>query len=217
MTNVQNNSADCSGKGLLPIHGKKIDVLILGSFPSSQSLLKNQYYGNPRNQFWQIIDCLFQIDHHLPYIERISRLAGHGTALWDVVSACCRKGSADIQIRNPVLNDISGFLCAFPTPRLIVLNGSTAGRYYHQVKVPPPVHAIILPSTSPANTRYTLAEKVKAWEVILAPGTRQTAIGQKSASHVELQEDHVIESVETTEHCCGITENRNPRDLLGEG
>jgi len=172
MTATQDISAEHSEKGLLPIHGETIAILILGSFPGKQSLLKKEYYGNPRNHFWQIIDSLFHIDCYLPYSIRKSRLTEHGIALWDVVSTCCRSGSADIRIRDPVFNDIAGFLGAYPPPRLIVLNGKTAGRYYHQLKAPPPVRAIILPSTSPANTRFTLMEKVKAWEVIRTPRTR---------------------------------------------
>ena len=43
------------------------EVLILGSFPGRQSLLKKEYYGNPRNHFWHIMEALFSIDRHLPY------------------------------------------------------------------------------------------------------------------------------------------------------
>ena len=153
--------------GLPPIHGASIEVLILGSFPGRQSLQKKEYYGNPRNQFWQIMDFLFQIDRRLPYVNRASLLAGHGIALWDVISTCCHQGSADSRIRDPVFNDIMDFLSSFPLPRLIVFNGTSAGRYYRQLNIPVSVPYEVLPSTSPANTRYPLSEKVKRWEIIL--------------------------------------------------
>jgi TDG/mug DNA glycosylase family protein len=152
--------------GFLPVTGDLPRVLILGSFPSIQSLRHCEYYGNPQNHFWKIMDALFAIDPLLPYRERIEYLTGHHIALWDVVRTCKRRGSADDKIREPVFNDISGFLTAHPTVRLIVLNGTAAGRYYHRMNMTPDIENNILPSTSPANTRYTLAEKVGAWKIV---------------------------------------------------
>ncbi|MFA4850822.1 MAG: DNA-deoxyinosine glycosylase [Methanoregula sp.] len=154
--------------GFLPVTGDMPKVLILGSFPSIQSLRHCEYYGNPQNHFWKIMESLFAIDHCLPYHERITHLTGHHIALWDVVRTCTRKGSADEKIREPVFNDISGFLTAHPTVRLIVLNGTAAGRYFHVMNITPAIENRILTSTSPANTRYTLAEKVKEWEIVRA-------------------------------------------------
>ena len=153
--------------GLPPVHGKLPEVVILGSFPSSQSLLKKEYYGNPRNHFWQILEVLFSLDRHLPYSVRTSRLIDHRIALWDVICTCSREGSADARIRNPVFNDLSGFLESYPTLRLVALNGSSAGRYYHQLNISAVVPAVVLPTTSPANTHYSLDEKISRWEIIL--------------------------------------------------
>jgi TDG/mug DNA glycosylase family protein len=150
----------------LPITGDSPRVLILGSFPSIQSLRHTEYYGNPQNHFWKIMDALFAIDHRLPYHERIKYLTGQHLALWDVVRTCTRKGSADEEIREPAFNDISGFLTAHPSVRLIMLNGATAGRYFRRMNLTPVIENHILPSTSPANTRYTLAEKVRGWEIV---------------------------------------------------
>jgi len=159
--------------GFLPVTGDTPRVLILGSFPSVQSLRHTEYYGNPQNHFWKIMESLFGIGHLLPYRERIAYLTGHHIALWDVVLTCKRKGSADEEIRMPVFNDISGVLTAHPTVRLIVLNGSAAGRYYRLMNMPPSIENCVLPSTSPANTRYTLAEKVGAWEIVRANSERE--------------------------------------------
>jgi len=159
--------------GFLPVTGDTPRVLILGSFPSVQSLRHSEYYGNPQNHFWKIMELLFAIDHLLPYRDRIEYLTGHHIALWDVVQSCTRRGSADDEIREPVFNDISGFFTAHPTVRLIVLNGTAAGRYYRWMNMPPAIEKRVLPSTSPANTRYTLAEKVKAWEIVRANNERE--------------------------------------------
>ncbi|PKL67712.1 MAG: DNA-deoxyinosine glycosylase [Methanomicrobiales archaeon HGW-Methanomicrobiales-1] len=152
--------------GFQPETGDTPRVLILGSFPSIQSLRHTEYYGNPQNHFWKIMESLFEIDHRLPYRDRVALLTGHHIALWDVVCSCSRKGSADEKIKEPVVNDIGGFLATHPTVQLIVLNGTAAGRYYHRKNPAPAVGSTILPSTSPANTRYTLAEKIKAWDIV---------------------------------------------------
>jgi len=152
--------------GFQPETGDTPRVLILGSFPSVQSLRHTEYYGNPQNHFWKIMESLFGIDHRLPYRDRVDLLTGHHIALWDVVGSCTRNGSADEKIKEPVINDIGGFLATHPTVQLIVLNGTAAGRYYHRTQPAPTVGSTILPSTSPANTRYTLAEKIKAWDIV---------------------------------------------------
>jgi TDG/mug DNA glycosylase family protein len=166
MDEIPDTSAAFPVRRLLPIHGKSPEVIILGSFPSRQSLLKNEYYGNPRNHFWQIMEALFSLDRHLPYRVRTSRLIDHRIALWDVICTCSREGSADARIQNPVFNDLAGFLVAFPTLHLVALNGRSAGRYYHQLNISASVPAVVLPSTSPANTRYSLDEKIRRWEII---------------------------------------------------
>jgi len=152
--------------GLPPVRSGLPEILILGSFPGRQSLLKQEYYGNPRNHFWHIIEALFLIDRHLPYKVRTLRLMDHRIALWDVVCTCSRAGSADAMIQNPVFNDLAAFFTTSPSLNLVVLNGSSAGRYYHRLNIPASVPAVILPSSSPANTRYSLHEKIKRWEII---------------------------------------------------
>jgi len=151
--------------GLAPVTGRDPAILILGSYPSRQSLAKGEYYGNPQNQFWKIVEMLLGIDHTLPYTARCSRLAEHRVALWDVLATCSRDGSADTAIRDPVPNDIGGFLAAHPTIWSIALNGNTAGRYYFRMN--PGIPCTILPSTSPAYARMTLDEKARRWACIL--------------------------------------------------
>jgi TDG/mug DNA glycosylase family protein len=127
-------------------------------------LKKKEYYGNLQNHFWKIMGSLFSIESDLSYDMKISLLGGYRIALWDVIHSCCREGSADTRIRDPVFNDIAGFLKSHPTIRFIVLNGNSAGQYYHRMKITGSVHSEVLPSTSPANTRYSLSEKTRKWE-----------------------------------------------------
>jgi TDG/mug DNA glycosylase family protein len=166
MNDTPDKYAACPERGFPPVLGEFPRVVILGSFPGRQSLLKKEYYGNPQNHFWHIIEDLYTIDRKLPYSVRTSRLAQNRIALWDVLSGCHRTGSADIRIRDPVFNDLAGFLVSQPTLRLVVLNGNAAGRYYHRLNISSAVPAVVLPSTSPANTRFTLKEKVRVWGII---------------------------------------------------
>jgi TDG/mug DNA glycosylase family protein len=150
--------------GLAPVTGRDPEIIILGSYPSSQSLAKGEYYSNPQNQFWKLVEILFGIDRTLPYTVRTSLLTEHRIALWDVLASCTRYGSADTAIRDPVQNDIRGFFATHPTIRWVALNGNTAGRYYARMEINIP--SIILPSTSPAYARMTFAEKTQKWACI---------------------------------------------------
>jgi len=152
--------------GLAPVTGPDPRVLILGSFPSVLSLAHREYYGNPKNRFWAVMENILGIPANLPYAERILRLTQNGIALWDVVASCERPGSADSRIKNPVANDIAGFFQAHPTLRLVALNGQTAGRLYHQLAEVPGLASVTLPSTSPAFAAMPFEEKVRAWNVI---------------------------------------------------
>lgn len=145
------------------------EVLILGSFPSEISLIAGEageYYANPRNQFWTIMQALFGIDPMLPYQERTGSLMQKHIALWDSVASCLREGSADRRIVDPVFNDIAGLLSTHPSIRLIACNGGASARLLPRTGLPATVRVVRLPSTSPANARLSLPEKIKAWSVI---------------------------------------------------
>jgi len=172
MTGSSPQIPDCS-RGLLPVTGPRPRVLVLGSFPSVLSLERSEYYGNPRNRFWAVMEDLFAIPAALSYAERCQRLTQEGVALWDVVRGCSREGSADSRIRNPLPNDITGFIRAHPSVRLIALNGSTAGRFYHRFAEVPDIPSVTLPSTSPANAAVTFGEKVRLWEIVRTTCVRE--------------------------------------------
>lgn len=168
MTEIHRDTNADRVVGLLPVTGETPEVLVLGSFPSRLSLEKNEYYGNPQNQFWKIAEILFGIDHRLSYDDRIAGLTSARIALWDTVFSCMRTGSADSTIREPVPNDIPTFLESHPSIRLVALNGKAAGEFLNRAgnTIPSRIQVIILPSTSPANARMSLIEKARQWSVI---------------------------------------------------
>jgi TDG/mug DNA glycosylase family protein len=167
MTASRDPSTSRLSDGLEPVDGKNPEILVLGSFPSQKSLRHAEYYGNPRNHFWKIVEALYGIDTALPYFARMEQVRENHIALWDVVASCTRPGSADARISRPVFNDIAGFAAARPTLRIIALNGSTAGRFYSRIAEDITVPSIVLPSTSPAYAGMTIAEKIQRWSVIL--------------------------------------------------
>ena len=160
--------------GLPPIVGESPKVLILGSFPSVMSLEKKEYYGNPRNRFWHLMEALLGIPVALPYHVRTVRLNEKRIALWDVTKECEREGSGDAEIKNEAVNDITGFLRDHPSITVIVLNGGGAARLFHRY-FPDGIPGILiftLPSTSPANAKFGLPQLEDAWSVLKEAGAK---------------------------------------------
>lgn len=151
--------------GLKPIVNKEARILILGSFPSEISLSRQEYYANPRNQFWRITG---NVIHEEPfpneYKLRKNLLKKHNIALWDVIKSCRRVGSKDNKIKSPELNGIKQFLIKHNRIKIIFCNGRKSWellkKYY---ELPVPIR--YLPSTSPAHAIPYL-EKRKKWEII---------------------------------------------------
>ena len=56
-------------RGLPPVAGRRVHTLILGSMPGIASLEARQYYGHPRNAFWDVTEVL-GIERSLPYRSR---------------------------------------------------------------------------------------------------------------------------------------------------
>jgi hypoxanthine-DNA glycosylase len=148
-----------------PVVDDATRLLILGSLPSEQSLLKGEYYGNKQNKFWELIGAVIGADlRALPYGARLDSLRAHGVGLWDVVAEAKREGSLDSQIRERLNNDLTGLVAGLPQLAAIAFNGGTAAR--HGVKAlgqdAQRYQIVPLPSSSPAYT-LAYAEKLKAW------------------------------------------------------
>ncbi len=190
--------------GLPPLDSEGARVLILGSFPSALSLEKFEYYGHPRNHFWPIIatidgqktswmgeaECPETMDAPADWQSRIALAARLRLAIWDLVASCQRRGSLDAAIKNPILNDIDGFVASRPSIDRIILNGSAAAAFFARrfarelgLESAPfgearrillggrELHAYRLPSTSPVPTaRFKkAADKMPFWKAGLSP------------------------------------------------
>jgi hypoxanthine-DNA glycosylase len=169
---IQSNMTEVSG--FPPVAGDNAIVLVLGSMPGVRSLEEQQYYAQPRNAFWTIMDGLFQAGVNLPYQKRLDVLRASGIALWDVLQSCERPGSLDSSINESTAmpNDFVSFFEKHDRIRQIFFNGQTASRIYLG-KVQPnldsrfaSIPCVVLPSTSPAHASMTIGEKARKWSII---------------------------------------------------
>ena len=155
-------------EGFPPVVDDGARLLILGSFPSVQSLATRQYYGNPRNAFWPITSALFGFDALAVYETRLAALQSAGVALWDVLYKCRRTGSSDAKIdpKSLVVNDFSQLFNAYPCIRRVYFNGQTAHKLFRRlVHIDAQLSYLLLPSTSPARA-MPAGQKLDAWRVI---------------------------------------------------
>lgn len=93
--------------GFPPIIDADSRILILGTLPGDPSLKISQYYGNPGNQFWNILFAIYGQPDDLSYVSKLQFLREHGIALWDVIHRAKRDGSEDSKIdwKTAVMND----------------------------------------------------------------------------------------------------------------
>lgn len=163
--------------GLEPIAAADASVLILGSLPSSQSVQKQQYYGNPQNAFWRIMGELFGARPDIPYAARAEILKRSGVAVWDVLRSATRAGSSDaaIETKHATANDFSSFFNEHPKLELLCFNGKKAAQLYARLVVPQGTGTIgkfavrTMPSTSPAYASLTFDEKLHCWSAVRRP------------------------------------------------
>ncbi|MDE2143817.1 MAG: DNA-deoxyinosine glycosylase [Elusimicrobia bacterium] len=153
-------------KAFPPVLGRKPRVLILGSLPGDASLKLRQYYGHPRNRFWELVGAALGEDlRSLPYAKRLRRLKARGVALWDVIESGRRAGSLDSAIRDEAPNDIYRFITKTGV-RAVFFNGRKAESSFRRHVDPPPenVALITLPSSSPAHASVPWSRKLAAWK-----------------------------------------------------
>jgi hypoxanthine-DNA glycosylase len=153
-------------RSFLPVVDARTRILILGSLPGEASLAAGQYYGNPRNAFWRLLETV--LDEQLValnYDDRLAMLRSHGIGLWDVVGEAERRGSLDAAILNPSANDLLALIETLPTLRAVAFNGGTAAKLGSRLLAPAAdrIELIALPSSSPAHAARSFAEKAAAW------------------------------------------------------
>ncbi len=142
-------------------------ILVLGSMPGVKSLEEQQYYAYPQNRFWKVMGdiCNEPKLHEFNYDLKLKALLKNNIALWDTLKTCERNGSLDSDIQNETPNDIRKLLKKYPNIKIICLNGnksySTFKKYFPDLLEK--YNCYKMPSTSPANARYSLDKLITEW------------------------------------------------------
>lgn len=151
--------------GFAPVYDERSRVLILGSFPSVKSREIRFYYGHKQNRFWKTLCGYFGVNIPESAENKREFLLAHGVALWDITEACEIDGSSDASLRNAKIADLTPLLSAAPIQK-ILLNGTTAYRLFCQRYADLHIPYEKLPSTSPANPRFSERAWIEALDGI---------------------------------------------------
>lgn len=151
----------------LPVFDAHSRVLLLGTMPSPGSRERGFYYSHPQNRFWRVLSALLNEEIPQTIEQKKALLLNHHIALWDVLASCDIAGASDASIRNPVPNNLRLILDNAPI-QAIFATGRKAQELYSRLCQPVTGRPIIcLPSTSPANQRYSEEALKHEYSVIL--------------------------------------------------
>ncbi len=152
-----------------PIVFNDTHTLILGSFPSIQSIKNDFYYAHPRNQFWPILS---EITGY-PTVNRDQKiwlLKENKLGLWDMIASCVREGSLDSSLEDEVVNDIPTLLEQYPSIKRIAFTGRKAEALWRLHYDYIDIETIYLPSPSAAYAKMSMEEKASIWKRELGIG-----------------------------------------------
>lgn len=152
--------------GFPPLLPERAHTLILGSIPGGKSLKLDQYYAHPQNQFWRFMGDIFGASPSLSYEKRVEILKQKNVAVWDVLKACSRSSSMDVDIRSPVVNEFENFYRENPSIKLVIFDSLTAENFYKRLVLPTLSQGLIyrrVPSPSPAHARMNYEAKRILW------------------------------------------------------
>ena len=140
--------------GFPPVYDKNSRILILGSFPSVKSREIQFYYGHKQNRFWKTLCGYFGVNVPETVDAKRAFLLSHGVALWDIAEACEIDGSSDASLRNAEIVDLTPIFEVAKIEK-IFLNGATAYKLFLERYADLTIPYEKLPSTSPANPRFS--------------------------------------------------------------
>lgn len=152
-----------------PLYDASSRVLILGSFPSVRSRQAEFFYAHPQNRFWPTLAGVLGEETPRTVAEKKSLALRRGVALWDTIGACEIAGSSDASITGVVPNDLRVILDAADIQAIFCNGGASFASYERHCRALTGRAAIKLPSTSPANARWTGEKLLEAWRAALAP------------------------------------------------
>lgn len=150
-----------------PIFDKNSKILVLGSFPSVKSRESQFFYHHPQNRFWKVLSSVIGVDTPTSIEEKKKFLLDNNIALWDVIDSCDIEGSSDSSIKNVVTNDLDKIIENCNIKQIFCNGGKSYELYRKYCEKDTNLKAIKLPSTSPANARFSLEKLIAEWNIIL--------------------------------------------------
>ena len=112
---------------------------------------------------YRVADAFFGEDVPTDIEGKKQFLRRRHIALWDSVTACVIRASEDASIREAERADVAGLIRGTAVGT-VLCNGKAARRYLDEAALPKDIRVECLPSTSPANPRFSEA----AWHAALA-------------------------------------------------
>ena len=153
-----------------PIFDKNSKILILGSFPSVISRKFGFYYTNPQNRFWRVLAGVLNTAVPESKDEKIKFLLSHHIAIYDAAISCEIEGSSDAKMSKIVPVNLKPILKTANITQ-VYANGGKAyeicKKYLEDGIIKATKKEVIkLPSTSPANAKFSLERLTNEWTVI---------------------------------------------------
>ena len=153
-----------------PIFDKNSKILILGSFPSVISRKFGFYYTNPQNRFWRVLARILNDDVPESIDEKIKFLLSHHIAIYDAAISCEIEGSSDAKMSKIVPANLKPIFKEANIMQ-VYANGGKAyeicKKYLEYEIIKATKNEVIkLPSTSPANAKFSLERLTNEWTVI---------------------------------------------------
>ena len=153
-----------------PIFDKNSKILILGSFASVISRNFGFYYTNPQNRFWRVLAGILNAAVPESTDEKIKFLLFHHIAIYDAAISCEIKGSNDAKMSKIVPVNLKPIFKE-ANIRQVYANGGKAyeicKKYLEDEIIKATKNEVIkLPSTSPANAKFSLEKLANEWTVI---------------------------------------------------
>ena len=142
-------------------------ILILGSFPSLKSFEDAFYYAHPRNQFWQLLEKVF--NEKAPTKEKkIALCKKHHIALYDSAKSLKRDSgnSSDSNLKEIIPYDFKAFLLNYPMIEYILFTGKKAEQIFNKANKGFKIKKILLPSPSPAYASMSFEQKLEKYTEI---------------------------------------------------
>ena len=153
-----------------PIFDKNSKILILGSFPSVISRKFGFYYTNPQNRFWRVLAGVLNTAVPESKDEKIKFLLSHHIAIYDAAISCEIECSSDAKMSKIVPVNLKPILKTANITQ-VYANGGKAyeicKKYLEDGIIKATKNEVIkLPSTSPANAKFSLERLTNEWTVI---------------------------------------------------